>query len=166
MIPDVNENREWLALVKEQEQALSFDSFSQNDAIQFVQNCIQLANSQYKKSVAAGVFLDNTLTALAMMDGTNLHNQLSLVAKRNVSAKTGESSMMTFLKIRFGLTDQEAWATESGNTMVCGGCFPIVIQGTICGFAAVSNMTHEEDHQLCADALAMIMNAKIASILT
>ena len=165
MIPDVEAREAWIRLVEHQERELDMQSFDQDAAIAFVQNCLALAEQNYHKSIAASVVLEGTLVALVMMEGTNLYNQLSLTAKRNVSIRTAESSMMTFLKVKYGMLAREPWMADSENTMLCGGCIPIRIRGRICGYAAVSNMTHEEDHQMCAEALARLSGRDIATIL-
>lgn len=165
MIPDVEGCREWIPLVDEQQRMLIFASFTQRAALQFVSNCQRLADEQYHKPVAASVVLDGVLVALAMMDGTDLYNQYSLVAKGNASAHSGASSMMAFLQAKYSVSDDEASMLKSGNTMVCGGCVPIWVEDSIRGYATVSNMTHEEDHQMCVDALAMVKGIKVKSIL-
>ncbi len=155
---------EWLKVVREQEERLIFDKFDRDDVLALAERIIDLAKSKYGH-VSIRIVYDNITTFYYLMEGSTLNNDWWMAKKLNVCMKTGVSSLLSALEFEHGEKELPQWAGEEGNYALVGGCIPIRLQdGIIIGYAMVSALEHQMDHQLIADAMAGMLDIKIPSI--
>ena len=155
---------EWLRPVIKQEEALVFEQFEQKDVFKLADGIMELALGKYGHGVSIRIILDNVTTFYCLMEGSTLENDWWMTKKLNVCNKTGVSSLRTALEIKFGAKEPE-WAKDEGNFALVGGCIPIKLKnGEIKGYAMVSALPHQLDHQLIADAMAKMLGVEIPSI--
>ncbi|MBC5646793.1 heme-binding protein [Christensenella tenuis] len=161
--------REWIDIVKKQEELLRFEQFTRDDALGLGLKVIEMAREKYHHGVTVRIFAEGAVLFSHMMDECSLENELWMTRKFNTSSITRISSMRTFLEIHYGIRQEEAWCKNSGdhgNYALCGGCMPIFGKnGETHGFVMVSALSHEEDHQLIADSMAAYLDVEIPSIL-
>lgn len=157
--------KSWLPIIEKQEELLVFDKFDQEDVWKFAQKCVELATDKYKKGVAIRVILEGTLVFSYLMKDSNIENNWWMEKKLNVVAKTQVSSLRSSIEYEFGVHKKEPWCDELGQYALCGGCIPIWRKDrSIIGYVLISNLTHECDHQLAADALAYCAGVEIPSV--
>lgn len=165
----LNAKKEWIDIVKIQEEQLRFQKFDREDALNLGLKIVEVAKTKYCAGVSVRIFAEGAILFSHLMSGASLENELWMTRKFNTSCLTGTSSMRTFLEIHYGFREREAWCDNSGehgNYALCGGCIPIFdIQGVAKGFVMVSALSHEEDHQLIADAMAEYLEKDVPSIL-
>jgi uncharacterized protein (UPF0303 family) len=155
---------EWLKIVLEQEERLLFGKFDREDVLALAESIIDLARNQYGH-VSIRVVYDNITTFYYLMEGTTLNNDWWMAKKLNVCMKTGASSLLSALEFEHGGKECPQWAEEEGNYALVGGCIPIRLKdGEIKGYAMVSALEHQMDHQLIADAMAGMLGINIPSI--
>lgn len=156
---------EWLKIVRKQEDLLAFDEFDREDVLALAERIIDLARNHYGH-VSVRIVYDNITTFYYLMEGTTLNNDWWMAKKLNVCMKTGLSSLRSALEFAYGGREAPPkWAEEEGNYALVGGCFPIRLKdGEIKGYAMVSALEHQMDHQLIADAMAGMLGVKIPSV--
>ncbi|MEG0257676.1 MAG: heme-binding protein [Christensenella sp.] len=158
--------KEWIEIVKKQEELLRFDEFRREDALGLGQKIAELAKTKYKHGVAIRIFAEGAVLFSHMMDESSLENEYWMTKKFNTCSITRISSLRTFLEIHYGVRKREAWCDNDGNYALCGGCIPIFDKaGAAVGFVMVSALDHEQDHQLIADAMAQYLGIDIPSVL-
>jgi uncharacterized protein (UPF0303 family) len=156
---------EWLRPVVKQEETLVFEQFEQGDVFKLAGRIMELAQEKYGHGVSIRIILDNVTTFYCLMEGSTLENDWWMTKKLNVCDKTGVSSLRTALEFEFGVKEPREWAKDEGNLALVGGCIPIKLKdGEIKGYAMVSALPHQLDHQLIADAMAEMLNLEIPSI--
>lgn len=157
--------KEWIGIVREQEELLRFDRFTREDALRLGLKIAGLAKNKYRRGVAIWVFAQGATLFSHMMDGASLENELWMRRKVNTFGMTGVSTLRTCLEEHYEGLSCEPWFDNEGNYVLCGGCFPIFDkQGGTFGYAVVSGLEHHEDHQLIADAMAELLGVKIPSV--
>ena len=159
----------WLPIVKEQEKKLRFQQFGRKEAWTLGQKAVELIEGRYQnygQGIAMWVILDDTLVFSHLMESTNIENNWWMQKKLNTVKKTGVSSLRSMLEVEYGQRERESWCAQTGQYALCGGCIPIWLEnGSVAGYAIVSNLPHECDHQLLADAMAEVLGIKIPSLL-
>ncbi len=162
----LNMKKEWLELVAKQEELLVFDKFDREDMLALGLKIIELAKTKYGHGVAVRIFAEGATTFYHMMDGSSLENDWWMNKKLNGCLITGVSSIRATLEREYGIRKTEEWMKNEGNYALCGGCIPVRLKsGDIAGYAMVSALPHETDHQLVADAMAEFLGVQIPSIL-
>lgn len=161
-----NIKKEWVDIVKKQEELLRFDRFTREDALDLGLKIIDLAKNKYHHGVTVWIYAQGALLFSHMMDGVSLENELWMKRKINTFQMTGVSTLRTCLEEHYNNLSCEPWFDDEGNFVLCGGCFPIFDKkGGTFGYAVVSGLDHEEDHQLLADAIAEYLGVEIPSVL-
>jgi uncharacterized protein (UPF0303 family) len=156
---------EWLKIVREQEKLLVYDKFEQEDVLKLANGIIELARGKYGQGVSIRIILDNITTFYCLMEGSTLKNDWWMTKKLNVCMRTGTSSLQSALEFEHGGKECPEWAKEEGNYALVGGCIPIRLKdGEIKGYAMVSALEHQLDHQLICDAMAGMVGIKIPSV--
>ena len=156
---------EWLRPVVEQEEALVFEQFGQGDVFKLADRIMDLAQGKYGHGVSIRIIFENVTTFYCLMEGSTLENDWWMTKKLNVCDKTGVSSLRTALEYEFGVKEPREWAKDEGNYALVGGCIPIKLKdGEIKGYAMVSALPHQLDHQLIADAMAAMLGVEIPSV--
>ncbi len=165
----LNINRDWLPILVKQEQLLVFEKFNKDDAWNLGCKTIELIKTKYsncKRGIAIQIFFEHTLVFSHLMETSNIENNWWMQKKLNTVYKTGMSSLRSLIEIEYGERKREAWCDDEGQYALCGGCIPIRLKDySITGYLLISNLEHEYDHQLAADALALIAGVDIPSII-
>ena len=156
--------KEWLKTVLRQEELLVFEHFSREDALALGLKIIDLAKSKYG-GVAIRIISEDAVTFYYMMEGSSMENDWWMDKKFNVCKKTGVSSLRASLEFEYGIRKPVEWYKNEGNYALVGGCIPVKLKsGETAGYAMVSALDHEKDHQLVADAMADLLKIKIPSL--
>lgn len=149
--------------VLQHEQELRFEAFGRADALRLGVKIKELAEDKYENGIVVNIFLDGMLVFKYAMDGCDLKNEWWLQGKLNTSQKYHSSSLLAMLKVNAGFFVHTE--TAANNYLLCGGSFPIrLCSGEIIGFVVVSGLSHWNDHQIIADAMAACLNKKIPSV--
>lgn len=155
----------WLPVLRHQEELLTFDDFSRDDAFAFGQAVIRLTRERGWGPVAMRVVLDEITVFSFKMEGTNLKNDWWMQKKENTVRRAGVSSLRALVEIGTGVRSHEAWHDNEGDYALCGGGFPLRARdGKFLGRVLVSGLPHQRDHQLLCDALACAKGVEIPSI--
>lgn len=156
----------WIEIVSTQEKLLTFEYISNATLLQLGLKIIELALAKYKKGVSIRIIYNDMIVFSHMMEGCSLENEWWMTKKWNTCLRTGLSSLLSFLKIEYGLLQRGPWCDLEGNYALCGGGFPLrLTNGSIVGYVLVSALPHELDHQLLADALAEVLHVEIPALL-
>lgn len=144
-----------LKALLEQEEALQFDTFTNEAALQIGTLIVKIAREEIKKGIAVHIETDECPLFTHFMEGTSADNLYWVNAKKNVVKKYGHSSLYigemhkeqgTDFHTETKLSDKEYQAK--------GGSLPLIVrgQGRI-GTITVSGMMGEEDHALAAEGI-------------
>ncbi len=155
----------WLEAVVRQEELLVFGRFCREDALALGLKIAELAKTKYA-NVGIRILSDDFVTFTYMMEGSSMYNGWWMDKKLNVSRRTGVSSLRAALEFAYGVRPKEPWTENENNYALVGGCVPVRLKsGEIAGYALISALPHEQDHQLVADAMADILGVGIPGIL-
>lgn len=157
---------EWLEILKIQEEKLRMESFTADDAFALGGIIARIAREKYQKPVAMRVILGGQTTFSFLMEGTSMNNNWWMDKKLNTSRMTGLSSIRSLVEVAEGLRPMEPEFKKEGDFALCGGCFPLKnADGRLLGYALVSGLPHECDHQLLVDALSEYLRIPVPGIL-
>lgn len=135
--------------ILEEERKLSFKEFNHEDALKIGLMIIDRVRREKLRRIGVRILLGDLLVFQYLMDEKN--EDIWLKRKQNTVEKIGHSSYYVYLKneeenIYSELMDNDFYA-------VCGGGFPIIINGKNEGVMCVSGLTHDMDNMLITDAL-------------
>ena len=150
----MDEDKALLATLLEQERALQFARFSNEDALQIGLRMIAAVRQRGKSASVSIVRCGQQLFQHAMA-GTTPDNAEWIRRKENVVLRFGHSSFYMDAYCRsIGTTFEAHTGLGSADFMAHGGCFPILLEGTgIVGTMTVSGLPQEEDHAVVTDAV-------------
>lgn len=135
----------------EQERAYGFAAFSHEDAARFMDAAISLAKARGTKPVGVRVMMGGVIVCQYLMDGKDSDEWLE--RKQRTVERSAHSSL--WVRVRNDATHEyDAWREE--GCAICGGGFPLVVNGTLRGCLCVSGLIHEEDHGLILEAISKI----------
>ncbi len=157
----------WPDIIAKQEETLRFSEFNRETVLELGMNIIKLAKETYNKSVAIRIVEDGTVTFAYKMTGTSSENDWWMDRKLATSRLTGKSSLRSYVDAESGRADA-GWAGREDNFATCGGCFPVFMKDGRAPFAhvLVSNLEHQADHQIIADAMALLLGVEIPSVVS
>lgn len=157
----MNEAREILV---EQEQALQFKEFSNQDAWNIGKAIVEEAIER-KLKISVSIRLNSGYVIFQQgLNGSNLDNQFWMNRKSNSVVRKEMSSLHLWANL-----------TQSGNTLqnigmdekdyaLCGGGFPIILQRTgVIGTIMVSGLDHIADHNMIVNHLAKYLQCEITT---
>lgn len=132
----------------QEEARLQFASFSRQDAL-----ALGLLVAQTAAQTGAGVAVEITVNGLTVFryfpEGTTEDNALWLARKRRTVTLTGVSSLHALANLEVSGETPQDRKLDPKDYAFGGGGFPILLRGTgMVGVAAVSGLTHWEDHAL------------------
>lgn len=155
----------WPEIIAKQEELLRYPEFNRDMVFELGMNIIKLAKEKYHKAVAIRIIEDGTVTFAYKMTGTSSENDWWMDKKLATSRLTGKSSLRSYVDAEAGLADAD-WVGREDNFATCGGCIPVFMVDGRAPFAhvMVSNLAHQEDHQIIADAMALQLKVEIPSI--
>ena len=156
----------WPEIIAKQESLLRYDEFNRETVLELGMTIVKLAQEKYNKSVAIRIIEDGTVTFAYKMAGTSSENDWWMDKKLATSRLTGKSSLRSYVDAEAGLAPAD-WEGREDNFATCGGCIPVFMKDGRKPFAhvIVSNLAHQEDHQIVADAMALQLGVEIPSIL-
>lgn len=143
-----------LDAIVRQEQALQFDAFDHDTALQLGLRIIALAR-EAKQSVAVDITRNGNTLFYHGMEGTTPDHVDWIRRKNNLVNRTGHSSFYTHTKVKQQGGDYDAIPTLDIRQFAAhGGAFPLTIRGTgPVGTITVSGLPGPEDHALVVRAL-------------
>lgn len=132
--------------VLQTESIYQFEEFKHEDAWHLGVNILKEVRDRELRRVGIRFVFDGVIIFQYLMDGKN-EDQWAR-RKENVVLESGHSSYYVFL-------DQENQPFVNDEThVVCGGGYPIIVQGEVRGCITVSGQRdHVDDHQLIINAL-------------
>lgn len=141
-------------LVKQQEETLLFDHFTNKDAWELGQFMVKKV---YEKNIDLAICIKkrngNTIFQY-MTENANLLNEKWMERKFNTANLTERSSFGLWAKYSATgrtLADDQL---PDANYALCGGAFPIRVKsGEMVGVLLTSNLPHEQDHDFMIECL-------------
>lgn len=130
------------------EKELSFKILTHQDLLNIALSILENAQKEYNKAIGIRVIFDNLLIFQYLMDGKK--EDMWLKRKQNTVEKWGHSGYSLWLENQTNQTYQDY--IHDARYAICGGSFPINVDGRMRGFFCVSGLSHEQDHQLIVDA--------------
>lgn len=122
-----------------------FQTFTNTDAYQFGLAVVHIVESNQLKPVRIRVVKDGDIVFQYMMEGKK--GDLWLNKKQRTVEKTHQASLYVFNhQDEYKELDEETYA-------ICGGGYPLFINGEFHGVLIVSGLRHDEDHELILKAL-------------
>ena len=151
--------KELIEMVMQQEKALQFDSFSNDDAYE-LGNIIYKIAKERELPVTIEIRKNTQIVFHAALEGTSPDNDMWLQRKYNLVTRMGKSSYRMGLELKeAGKTLEEMCELTVENYAAHGGCFPIAIKGTgIIGTVAVSGLEQSKDHALVIEGIETFLN--------
>lgn len=132
--------------VNNQEKRYVFNEFTHEDALQFGLNVLEVVKEEKLKNVRIRVTCDNDIVFQYLMNDKN--GEMWLNRKEKTVMESGHSSLYVFQN-----QDQYKHMLDNDEYAVCGGGFPLIINGELRGTLITSGLDHEEDHMLIIKAL-------------
>ena len=131
----------------ELEKTLVFDTF---DAWNVGQKIVEKVKKDHLLPVRIRIVLDNDIVFQYLMPGKKGVEWLN--RKQKTVEKYHHSSYFIYLDQQ----ERHVYDENDDSLAICGGGFPLRIQGKLKGCIIVSGLKHEEDHQLIVDVLKEI----------
>jgi Uncharacterized conserved protein len=150
-------------IVKRQEKAAVFGSFDAEDACR-VGSAIAENMKKQGKALAISVFIDDFEVYRRCMPGTDSGNIWWMSRKYKTVKRTRHSSLGATLLAEQGELEKAAWMDDN-NYVLCGGGFPIIIDGEVRAVILASNLVDTEDHQAIVDGLNEVYGLNLPSVL-
>jgi uncharacterized protein (UPF0303 family) len=154
----MDEDRELLRLIAEQEEELQFPSFSNETALQVGLALLQAAQRN-TKPVTIDITRNGQQLFHYAMSGTSIDNDEWIRRKNNVVNRFGHSSLYigTLLKDT-GKTLEEKYLISSQEYAAHGGAFPLIVREVgVIGTITVSGLPQIEDHELVVSTLRTLL---------
>jgi uncharacterized protein (UPF0303 family) len=154
----MDEDRELLRLIVEQEEELQFPSFSNETALQVGLALLQAAQRN-TKPVTIDIMRNGQQLFHYAMSGTSIDNDEWIRRKNNVVNRFGHSSLYigTLLKDT-GKTLEEKYLISSQEYAAHGGAFPLIVREVgVIGTITVSGLPQIEDHELVVSTLRTLL---------
>lgn len=141
-----------------EEEELQFTRFSRADAL-----ALGLLIAENAKEYEQGVAIEITVNGLTVFryfpEGTMHDNELWLRRKYNTVTLTGKSSLHALADLEVSGETPEDRKLDHKDYAFGGGGFPIILRGTgMVGVAAVSGLTHWQDHVLVSDSIRQFLS--------
>lgn len=132
----------------EQERILQFEVFDFEVIDQICTNIIKEGSKIKENKVCVRVVLNGTVVYQVF---TNLKKNLEWFHRKEKTVnETGHSSILVAKKhIEYG----DYQHMISNEYALCGGGFPVIVNGELCGTITVSGLEHEDDHNLIVNAI-------------
>ena len=141
-----------LEKVTYQEQILIFEEFNNDMALSLALIISEQTKERFDKPVGIQIYYDGKIVLYYLMVGRK--ESPWLLRKRKTVLESGHSSL--FVRLNSGDDLYKSWENDS-EYAICGGGFPIRINGGIRGAICVSGLNHQDDHQLIVDALCKLL---------
>lgn len=133
--------------VIQDEKEVVFTEFTHELGYQIAQRIIEKVQERKLKPVGVRILLDDLVIFQYLMDGKNESNWLK--RKEKTVLESGHSSLHVF----FHQDEYNEWIDDE-QYAVCGGGFPLIIDGKVRGAICVSGLKHDEDHELLTETVS------------
>ncbi|WP_099467331.1 heme-degrading domain-containing protein [Konateibacter massiliensis] len=153
---------EQLEILEKQEEMLRFKRFDHEEAFKLGNFMVEFAKKK-KKTIAVSIRMNSGCIVFQYCpDGTNLLNQKWMERKFNTVKLMERSSLLSALLWEADGTATETHGLKNEEYALCGGGFPIRIEGVSVTVGAViaSNLYHIEDHEYIVDCLREYLSCK------
>lgn len=148
-------------VIKEQEELLRFQSFSNKDAWNLG---AYITEKLYERQITLAVQICRMNGAVLfqhLMEGTTKDNQRWMQRKFNTVSLTEGSSLRAWAMLGEKDETVASRGLSEQDYAFCGGGFPIRLKsGELVGVAIVSNLPHMKDHQVLVDLIAEWLGVK------
>lgn len=133
-----------------QEKELTFNSLQHSDAFNIGQYIIDEVKKFPEKAVRIRVVLNGDIVFQYLMNGKDGEEWLD--KKQKTVERFHHSSYYIYL-----LNEKtHEYEGLKNDYAICGGGFPLIVNGIEVGCICVSGLSHEEDHQLIIHALSVL----------
>lgn len=140
-----------------EEADLQFDAFSRADALA-LGLCIAENARDYDQGVAIEITVNGLPVFRYFPEGTTQDNALWLARKYRTVTLTGVSSLHALANLEVSGETPEDRKLAPKDYAFGGGGFPICLRGTgMIGVAAVSGLTHWQDHELVTKSIKQFL---------
>lgn len=151
----MNEYRKLIEIVRAQEDAIRFETFSNEDALALGLFLVNRAKEQNLTLSVAVRSAQGGILFHHLMTGTSSNNQKWMLRKFNTVAMWEHSSMQVWASKRLTGETLEDHGLTKTEYVACGGGIPIRLKtGEMVAVATVSNLPHQRDHQFLAEGIA------------
>lgn len=137
-----------------EEKQYNFTSFSHQDAFFIGQYIVAEIERLHEKPVRIRVVIQGDIVFQYLMDGKK--GELWLNKKQKTVEKFQHSSYYIYLQNE----KNHQYDDLQEDYAICGGGFPLFINGTFSGCICVSGLQHDQDHQLIINALSWLTEKK------
>ncbi|MDD4011587.1 MAG: heme-binding protein [Sphaerochaetaceae bacterium] len=134
----------YLDTIMQQEKELQFDSFDLDDAFKLGNMLVDFSRKA-PKALAVRIVLDDLIAFQVLIPGTSARNVWWMDKKRATVEKTHTSSLRAAVEKEV-LGRSEDWMNDEEHYALCGGGFPLTVNGSYRGAVIVSGLPHLEDH--------------------
>ncbi|MCH1939718.1 heme-binding protein [Holdemania massiliensis] len=140
--------------ILQEENELFFNQFNHHDAWLIGNEILRLycgerSKANGDKGIGIRISLQNLVLFQYLMDGKK--DDSWLIRKENTVMKFSHSSL--YIRAVNDRTKQYEAFKEDKTLAICGGGFPIRMEGQVRGSISVSGLVHHEDHDLIIEAL-------------
>lgn len=155
--------KELLNILEEQEKALVFDNFSNEDALKLGVILTEVCKNT-PKPLSMRIFLNDVIVFQYTMEGDSKTRFGWTSRKYNLIKKTSHSSMHGKLRALYLNELQDLYEDKDNYGFGCGG-FPITVKDKgIIGAITVSGLPDPADHFYVVEALEKMLNIKTQTI--
>lgn len=154
----MNEYEELLKTLRQQEEEIQFESFTNDTALAVGMALLQEARKR-DKPVAIDITRNGQQLFHFAMAGTSIDNGEWIKRKNNVVNRFGHSSYYMGISLQnAGQTMEEKYLLPSSGYAAHGGAFPLVIKDVgVVGTITVSGLPQQEDHELVVSTLKQFL---------
>ena len=150
-----------LGEVKKQEEELVFEDFNSETALVLGNECARLA-LHYDKDVGIRIVRESDGMVLLqyMMDEKSERNIGFMEGKRNAVLKSGHSSLRMYIEHEVEGRWEE-YADGKENVLLCGGAFPLLVNGKHAATIMASGLHEGKDHELIVRAVSNVLGKEV-----
>ena len=142
--------------IQDIENELIFHSFTHQDAWCIANMILERVKKEKLRRIGIRVVLNGVLIFQYLMDGKE--EDMWLKRKQHTVETFQHSSYYLYIDNQLSQSYQQY--QEDQRYAICGGGFPINIQGNIKGVFCVSGLAHDQDHQLIVEAFRTYLYQK------
>ncbi len=144
-------NKEDIRLLEEK---LVFSSFTHYDAYAIANSIFERVKREKLRRIGIRVTIHGVVVFQYLMDGKEEDRWLK--RKQRTVEELGHSGYYLFLENEESHIYQKYENDE--KYVICGGGFPICVNGENIGVFCISGLSHEQDHQLIVDAFEQYLS--------
>ena len=131
------------------EQELVFDTFTNAMALEFANNVLEIVKKEQLGAIRIRVLYNDDIVYQYIMDGKSGDAWLN---RKQITVLESNHSSLYVARHQ----EDYAYMVNNDTYAVCGGGFPLIINGEVRGTFIISGLADIEDHQLIVDALRMM----------